>query len=445
MTRVRLRRSRSAPVSTDAPPTRPAATPPRAPARPTFTVEKLVAGGLGLARDEAGVVLIEGGVLPGEVVTADVQAARGVRRGVLAEVLSASPDRVPDPVRLPTADLAHATLPAQLRFKRDVVREALTRIAKLDADVHDTVPSPREWAYRSTVQYLVRGERLAYRARHTNDAVPVTRDPLAHEAITKLLGRLDVWALDPAREIVLRGSALTGEVLVALVGEHEPRAYRRAVDTLLEAGATGVSLAPPATRRFTRGAKLLSGEPTILERYGRLDLSVSATGFAQINPEAASALYLAAEGLASGDLAGGAVAGHVLDLYGGAGGLGLHVASRADRVTVLDASPEALARGAADARRLGITNVTFREGDASLAPDADVVIVDPPRIGLDDATRYAVHASGASRLVYVSCDPATWARDVADFVGRGWTLGTVTPYDFYPQTSHVEVLSVLTR
>ncbi|WP_295821167.1 hypothetical protein [uncultured Deinococcus sp.] len=73
------------------------------------------------------------------------------------------------------------------------------------------------------------------------------------------------------------------------------------------------------------------------------------------------------------------------------------------------------------------------------------MVVDPPRAGLDDAARDQLQDSTADRLVYVSCDPATWARDVGDLVRRGWRLGTVTPHDFYPQTSHVEIVSVLDR
>ena len=93
--------------------------------------------------------------------------------------------------------------------------------------------------------------------------------------------------------------------------------------------------------------------------------------------------------------------------------------------------------------------MTFRDGDAAQlyhsSLQAGVIVVDPPRVGLSEMARDAVHQSAALRLVYVSCDPATWARDVGDLVRRGWELGEVTPHDFYPQTSHVEVVSVLTR
>lgn len=119
----------------------------------TLEIEKVVAGGLGLARSEAGVVLLPG-VLGGERVEARVRAARGVREGEVTQLLRASPDRREAPI-LPTADLAHARYPAQLGIKRDLVKDALRRIGRLHAEVEETVPSPREWAYRNGAQYLI--------------------------------------------------------------------------------------------------------------------------------------------------------------------------------------------------------------------------------------------------------------------------------------------------
>ena len=116
-------------------------------------------------------------------------------------------------------------------------------------------------------------------------------------------------------------------------------------------------------------------------------------------------------------------------------------------MTVLDSAPEALARGRQAAALSGERNVTYRSGDAARFSElgVDVIVVDPPRAGLGPEAREHIQASTADRLVYVSCDPATWARDVGGFVQRGWKLGSVTPHDFYPQTSHVEVISVLDR
>ncbi|ALW90082.1 MULTISPECIES: class I SAM-dependent RNA methyltransferase [Deinococcus] len=404
----------------------------------TLEIEKLVAGGLGLARDESGVVLVRG-ALPGEQVTARVRSGKGVRQGVTVEVLRRSPDRVDGP-DLPTADLAHASYEAQLGFKRAFVEEALSRIAKVRHGVAATVPSPQEWGYRNTAQYLVTPQGLAYRERRGSDPLVVRADPLVMPEIQAVLDRIDPERLDPATEVAFRASRLTGEVVAAVIGAGEPKAFLRASDHLMEAGVVGVSLAQPAGRRFSAGVRLIAGEGEITEQFGEVQVRVSATGFAQVNPEAAGLAYRRATQLAGeGE--------HAVDLYGGAGAIGRHLAKHFRRVTVLDSSAEALARGRQDVANTGEGNVTFRNGDAARFSElgTDVIVVDPPRAGLEEAARDHIHASTADRLVYVSCDPATWARDVGDLVRRGWKLGEVVPHDFYPQTSHVEIVSVLNR
>ena len=409
-----------------------------------LTIEKVVAGGLGLARTEGGVVLVRG-ALPGETVRADVRAGKGVNQGVTREVLTPSPDRVDAP-DLPTTDLAHASYPAQLRYKREFVQEAMSRIAKLSAEqvaaVQETVPSPQEWSYRNTAQYLVTPDGLAYRERRSNSATAAQTDPLVMENIAAVVRVLDTSKLEGVQEISLRGSRLTGEVVATLIAPGEPKAYLKAADELMDCGVVGVSLAAPAARRFSAGVQLVAGESEIQEQYGEVQASVSASGFAQINPEAAGLAYIHAARLAgNGPMA--------VDLYGGSGAIGRHLAPSFGRVVVLDTDFDALARGRHDIREAGTRNMTFRDGDAAQlyhsSLQAGVIVIDPPRIGLSEMARDALHDSAALKIVYVSCDPATWARDVGDLVKRGWELGEVTPHDFYPQTSHVEVVSVLTR
>ncbi|MFC6591036.1 class I SAM-dependent RNA methyltransferase [Deinococcus lacus] len=405
----------------------------------TLEIEKIVAGGLGLARDEGGVVLVRG-ALPGERVTARVRAGRGVRQGEVAEVLRASPERVPSP-DLPTADLAHARYSAQLEYKRGLVEEALARIAKMKfSGVQPAVASPREWNYRNGAQYLVAGDSLAYRERRGHSPLPVGHDPLVMEAVQEIAARTDARLLAPATEVAFRASRLTGEVVAALIGAGEPRAFLRASDHLLDVGAVGVSLAAPAGKRFSAGVRLIAGESDVAEQFGDVVVGVSATGFAQVNPEAAGLAYRRAAQMAGEGT-------HAVDLYGGAGAIGRHLAPRFDRVTVLDASAEALSRGRQAVAEQGTANVTFRHGEAERLDElsADVIVVDPPRAGLDEAVRQHLTDSTADRLVYVSCDPATWARDVGDLARRGWKLREVVPHDFYPQTSHVEIVSLLGR
>jgi 23S rRNA (uracil1939-C5)-methyltransferase len=407
-----------------------------------FKIERLVPGGLGLARQPDGrVVLLRGG-LPGESVEASLREAKGRLEGRVTRVLEASPERVDMPQDAPpTMDLGHATYQAQLEFKRGFVEDAMRRLARLEVPVEETRPSPQQWHYRAAAQYLVTRDGVAYRERASHDPRPLRDDPLVTRLISDGLVDLRPLELSPASEVAFRASLHSGEVLVALIGPGGARDYRPAVAHLSSLGVSGIAHAHPAEEgRFREGYRHLWGAESLIDQFGDHLLSVSATAFAQVNPPAAGDLYRRAAELAGSG-------GRALDLYGGAGALAFHLAGQFTSVTVLEISPEAVGRGRQDAGRLGLTNVDFVRGDASRAATyaADVVTVDPPRAGLSPDTLQALLDSGPARIVYVSCDPATWARDVARLVGGGYRLTHVQPWDFYPQTSHVEVLSVLEK
>jgi 23S rRNA (uracil1939-C5)-methyltransferase len=404
-----------------------------------FRIEKIVSGGFGLARTERGVALIAG-ALPGETVEAALQPKKGRLEGRVLKVLEASPDRVPFARDTPpTADLAHASYEAQLRFKRDFVVESLTRIAKLEADVLETQPSPEMWRYRNGAQYVVTEAGVGYRQPGTHKAQLIRSDPLTTELISDGLHELEGEKLIPSGEIAFRASLATDEVLACLIGLGKPRDYYNARKHLEELGVSGVSFAFATLEgRFRAGVQPLFGLETILETYGDYQLSVSASSFAQVNPLAAGALYKAAVKLIG-------TGGSCVDLYGGGGGLAFHLAQGYERVTVVEINPDAVERGEADGQRLGIERVQFQRGDAAQISslEADLISLDPPRAGLSPEALEVVVNAASPKILYVSCDPATWARDVARFVKGGYKLKHVQPWDFYPQTSHVEVLSLL--
>ncbi len=401
-------------------------------------IEKLVAGGYGLARTAAGVLLVRG-ALPGEELRVRVTEARGTRFADVETILRPSPDRVEAHDLPPTLDLAHARYAAQCALKSQIVEDALLRTARVQRSLPPATASPLEWHYRATTQYAVSGGHLAYRERGSAALRPVQADPLAAARINEMIRHLDRVPLAPVGDIVLRASFLTGELLAGLMAANAAEIPRALVDSLVAAGADGIAQGTFDRFRFRDGARMLWGRPTIRERYGHLDLSVSVAGFAQVNPPAASALYLRALEVAGTGSA-------ALDLFGGSGAMGLHLARAYGEVTVLDIHQESLDRGEQDALRLGIDNVRFVRGDARrFRGRFDLVVLDPPRAGVDRRVLERIHASRADRLLYIACDPVTWARDVAVLLGRGWRLAAVEPWDLFPQTAHVEVLSLLER
>lgn len=405
-------------------------------------IEKLVPGGLGLSRLPDGRIALVRGGLPGELVEANLRTYKGKLDGVVNQVLEPSENRVDVPQSSPpTMDLAHANYATQLEIKRGFVLDALKRIGKLEADVLPTRASPQEWRYRNGAQYLITPKGLAYRRPGSNDPFVVREDPLVTELITDGLGDLEIELLEPATEIAFRASLETGEVLACLIGLGKPRDYFNAREHLKDLGVLGVDFAFASLEgRFREGFTHLWGQERVMERYGDHLMSVNAASFAQVNPAAASELYKRAAELAG-------KGSSALDVYGGSGGLAFHLAPNFELVTVLEVSPEAVSRGRSDAGRLGLTNVGFIEGDAArmVKLESDLVTIDPPRAGLSDVALEALLKLRPARLLYVSCDPATWARDVGTLVRDGaYRLEIVEPWDFYPQTSHVEVLSLLT-
>ncbi len=430
-----------------------------------LTLERMVHGGRALGRLEDGrVVLVRGGI-PGERVRAELSTGTGVALGDVVEVLEGSTDRVDSPAH-PGLDLGFVAYDRQLSLKREVVVDALRRrpnaAEKAPVEVPDVVRSPGEWGYRNVVQPAAVGvggsgggvgdpvratqPGLGYRKPDSEEVVVMETDPAAHRAIQR------VWKVWPTldvpggvKEVILRATT-SGKVLVTLVASGDMGMYRRFADALHGHGVAGVSYAGVDPRgRLRSGHTPLLGETFLLERFGEFQVPVSSNGFAQPNVAAASELYSTLGGwFSSGD---GSRACAV-DLYAGGGVIGLHLASVFQEVIAVELDRALVQQGKETAVRAGVPNVLFLRSDACryrFPPTVNLVVVDPPRRGLDRKTRGNIQKSSASGLVYVSCDVATWCRDVAYFESQGWTLQKVQPHDFFPHTHHVELLSMLVR
>lgn len=401
-----------------------------------LTVEKLVPGGYGLARTEEGAVLVKG-ALPGEVVRGRPVRRKGALFLEEVELLEAHPHRYPHPLPS-TADLPLA-YEHQLPLKEGLVQEALERIAKLPFPLSPIRPSPRALGYRTAAQYARHPlGGLAYRLPQSHALVRVAEDPLLAEPLAWALGVLSGWPL-PVEEVVLRGSLLEGRVLLGLIGG-SLEALKRPAKALVREGFAGVVWGEPSAKgRFRGQVRPLQGERTLLERFGPLTASVSVESFSQVNPLAAGVLLEEAQGLPSGGE-------RALELYAGSGLLSLLLAPRYQEVVAVEISKEAVRRGEADRKRLGAENVRFYRGDAREAAQLgafDLVLLDPPRAGLAPEVRAYLLETRPREVLYIACDPATWARDVGALVQGGYRLVFARPYDFFPFTHHVEVLSLL--
>jgi 23S rRNA (uracil1939-C5)-methyltransferase len=404
-------------------------------------LERMVHGGNALAKLKDGrIALIRGGI-PGEVVKADVIEKSGLVQGKVAEVLEASPDRITPP-KHPGLNFGFINYERQLELKREVVQDALSRSLKHKVAIPNVRGAPEIWKYRNTVQPVLTRDGLGYREEESHNVIVLDTDPTANETIHNLWQQwTKLNAPKGIHEIVFRAND-KGDILLSLIASASAKNYLEFAHHLVREGIAGVSYAQYDERgRFRSGSEKLAGEKTIVQSYGKFDISVSATNFAQPNPSAATELYKALENFApSGNLA--------LDLYAGSGIIGMYLSSKFKRVMALEIDRGSITRGQRDVERLGIGNLEFVKIDAKyleIPEDADLITVDPPRSGLNKEVRQGINASSVKQLIYVSCDVATWARDVAEFEKTGWKLGYVEPFDFYPHTHHIELLSWLER
>ncbi len=427
-----------------------------------LTVGAVGHGGFCVARHDGRVVFVRH-ALPGERVVATVTEDRGGSycRADAVRVLDASADRVPAPC--PAAgpggcggcDWQHAAPSAQHALKAAVVAEALSRIAGIDVPVSvEPLPGgPLGW--RTRVQLAVGPDgRAGLHEHRSSRVVPLVDCPIA------VPGSLDsvlssTWPAGSAVEVVHDADARLHVTTVSpgSGGSAHARSSRPSHnrDTRAHRGSGGPpDRDKPASRAVvgtgTGGARRrVRGSGTAVQQAAGRRWQVSADGFWQVHPAAAATLASVVSQWAAAPPGGLA-----WDLYGG---VGLFAAGLAEQVGItgsvvlVESSRRAVADGATNLADL--PQVTLRAGKveqvlADLPGEPDVVVVDPPRRGLGRSLAHAIADRAPSRLVYVACDPASLARDVAALAERGYTLAALRAFDAFPMTHHVECVALLT-
>jgi 23S rRNA (uracil1939-C5)-methyltransferase len=420
-----------------------------------------------------GYVVFVAGAVPGDRVRARVtKHKRAYAEARTVEVVEASPDRVEPRAPHPGAPWQVLPYKRQLAEKEAQVRDALVRIAGFDEPpVAPMLPAPEPWGYRNKVEYsfgagddggLVLG---FHRPGHWNEIDDVSADVLTSERIDALRERVARWcraeglsAYDRRagagflRNLVVREGRRTGELQTRLVTS--PGDFR-AADFAAALAADGVLWTRAAgVAETTRDGEteLLSGTDAIEEELrvfgASLRFRISPDAFFQVHTEQAERLYEIAAELAR--LHGSE---RVFDLYSGIGTIALCLALRSREVLGIESVEPAVADAIENARRNEIDNVRFFAGDVRtalrpLVEEAgrpDVVVVDPPRAGLSQKIVRRVLETGASRVIYVSCNPTTLAPNARQMAEAGYRLAAVRPVDMFPQTPHIECVALLER
>lgn len=436
--------------------------------------------GNGVGRLEDGMVVFVPLTAPGDV--AQVRVIKETKSYAVARLetlLQPSPDRQ-DP-RCPVYQrcggcvFRHLRREAEHAIQRELVRSAFQRIGHLEVPVEPTV-SVNEERYRNKVVYpLCEPEpgrtAFGYFARHSH-AVVEHRDCPLQEAIfakiamfhVKQIGarHVPVWnekrGTGVLRHLMMRRNR-AGEVHVCMVAAKAfPQAEAMAGELLREfPEVTGVSLNlnPEAGNTILgRETRCLAGEPTLRDHLCGKRFSLSPTAFYQVNAECAEALYRKAA-----ELAALPASGVLLDLYCGAGTVGLTMVKDGQKLFGVELVPEAVENARENASYNGRTpeNTQFACGDASLGVERctelfgrpDVIVVDPPRKGLSPEVIATLLRAAPERIVYISCNPATLAANCASLCdprnGVQYRVETAIPFDMFPSTGHVETVVLLTR
>ena len=430
-------------------------------------ISGLISDGRGLARHDSVAVFVDE-ALPGQTVLARIRTVK--RRLVEAESLSVlipAPNARPAPCphNADCGGCSWQAMPyaAQLEWKSQFVVDALRRIGKVAGPpMLPILASPEEWGYRNKMEFSVRGTEVGLRRRSSHGIVPVT-GCLLQSALTMRLvasARKAFQHMDATlwRYLVIREPRAGGclaEVIVAPHPDAVPLGQRLAEALFRDCpeldGFILSERANPPDIAYGERTLWYQGKTELQERLGPASFALGEGAFFQVNTLAAERLYaevsrLAAEGPLD----------RVWDLYCGVGSIGLYVALHTPvrHLRGVEQSAQAVALARLNARTLAPDlDCAFQVGDAATLPSVgkaarcgerpDLVIMDPPRTGVDSRLLEALKDLRPERILYVSCDPATLARDIERL--HGYVLKTARPVDLFPQTPHVESVCLLER
>ncbi len=442
------------------------------------TIDDLAFGGEGVGRVDGYVVFVKGGI-PGDRLQVRLTQARPrFGRGVIEAIEHPSPDRVTAPCpyfgRCGGCRLQHVAYAAQLAFKAKQVADCLTRIGGLgEVSIRPIIGAPELFGYRNKMEFTVAPSRDGgaavvglHEAERYDAVLDVERCLLQSETLNALLAEtrrfihesgLTVYEEETGegllRFLMLREGKRTGEAMVNVVASSPqitlvtPLAERlrervpQPTSVILNVNPKKASVAVGVEEH------LLAGRDHITERIGGLTFQVSANSFFQTNSLQAERLFAVVSEYA--ELTGQET---VVDLYSGTGAISLLLARHCRWVYGIEVAQAAVEDAVRNAKANGIENCEFLSGEVRFVlPElirrgirSEVVVADPPRAGFHPKALRALLTLSPRRVVYVSCNPSTMARDLGELARGGYRVDLVQPIDMFPHTSHIEAIARLT-
>jgi 23S rRNA (uracil1939-C5)-methyltransferase len=402
-----------------------------------LTFQGLAYPGQAFGRDDQGRMIFAPFGLPGEMVRVEIEEEhKRWAQAHIIEILTPAPERIPARCRHYTicggCHYQHMPYALQLQAKQEIVRLQLERLGGLqDPNVEAMVPSPSAWHTRNHVQFhLDENGRLGFFAAASNQVVPIQECYLPDEILSGLWPCVDLDPIPSLERVALR-SGRGGSQMIILHGEGVPQ-----LELSIDLSASVVWLTD-------EGSSILAGEDTLMMEVLHRPFRVSAGSFFQVHAALTEQLVehvMQTLCPQSGEI--------ILDLYAGVGLFSAFIAQTGGRVIAVEASPWACDDFAVNLdpfTQVELYQATVEDALPALDPHPHSVLVDPPRAGLGKGVIQQLLDLHPDRLVYVSCDPATLARDARLLIEGGYQLNKSTPFDFFPQTYHIETLSLFLR
>ena len=439
-----------------------------------LTVKSCTVQGSGVCDYEGMTVFVRGAVTGDRVLAHIIKVKKTYAVGIIKKLVQRSPMRAknfcPIAEKCGGCCFAHIKYEAELEIKAQQVADNFKRLGKLDITPDPIIPSPSAERYRNKAQYPVGSNGkfalIGFYAPMTHriiDCADCLLQPKEFAEITDIFrdwireNKISVYneadGSGTLRHIYIRKAVVTGQIMVCAVANSETLPHSdRLIEKLTEIDGIK-SIILNINREKTnvvlgRECKTLWGSDCITDELCGLKFNLSPLSFYQVNHDGAEILYNKAKEYAA--LSGNET---LVDLYCGTGTIGLTMAKNVKHLIGVEIIPQAIENAKENARLNGIENAEFICADASQAAATllergikpDVVILDPPRKGCDEALINTVAEMSPERVVYVSCDSATLARDCQRFTALGYHPTCATPVDMFPHTAHVETVVLLVR
>lgn len=422
----------------------------------TVTIERLVYGGSGLGRIDGKVVFIPL-TLPGEIIEARIEESKKrYDKGLILRILAPSPGRIPAPCphfgRCGGCQWQHIAYQDQLSFKEDIFRETLARIAHVAGEkILPILPSPVAFGYRNRVRLHVKEDRIGFFAAHSYEIVEIEDCKIAHSLINRIIKDIkDALPLSSLQKLAGIEIMVSPEEVLGVLILHTARPLSQADENAIRLQSGRI---PDVKRCVIQGP---GGLPAQMDfsREDSLKLFVQEGDgltyflfpgvFAQVNTSQNDILITKVK-----EWAGVSSDHKALDLFCGMGNFTLPLAGKAKEVTGIEAHPLSVKNAIFNKTVNRLDNITFLQEEVAAGIDTlirekqcfDLILLDPPRQGCRDIIKKLPFLKPSS-ILYISCDPATLARDINYLQAEGFDLVRSQPLDMFPQTYHIESLSL---